>query len=410
MPWNDRLRPAAYTSPGGSRFTFDFEDVSVAVDKKTTAFDFPDAAGTYVQDLGHTGRRYPLRVFFWGDDYDIEAADFEAGLLEVGVGKLEHPVFGVVDVIPFGTITRRDGLKTASNQTAIDVTFWETIGVVYPTASADPASEILQGVGAFNAASAQAFEDGSELTSAADRAVFRYPFVGSVDRVYSGLVASTEGNPGVKKEFDAIYKSITASAGPLLEDPSTLAAQINALVQSPAGAVGDVAGSLSAYYGVIQTFISTAFSQPINREKNQFQSANLIATSLVIGSAVSVVNNEFRTKRGAIEAAESLFEQFDAVVAWRDQNFPAVEEIDTGETYVELQKAVALTAGFLVDLSFSLLQERTITLTRDRSIVDLCAELYGNVDDKLDFLISSNEFTGSEIIEVPAGRTVVYYV
>ena len=40
---------------------------------------------------------------------------------------------------------------------------------------------------------------------------------------------------------------------------------------------------------------------------------------------------------------------------------------------------------------------------------DLDAELYGSVDDRLDFLIESNGLTGSEILELPRGRAIVYY-
>ena len=108
----------------GDRFVFDFENVNLSVDKKTTAFNFPDVDGTYVQDLGHTGLRYPLRVFFWGDNYDDISNAFLNSLLEKGIGKLEHPLYGVKDVVPFGSITRRDDLKTAANQAVFEVTFF----------------------------------------------------------------------------------------------------------------------------------------------------------------------------------------------------------------------------------------------------------------------------------------------
>ena len=91
MSWNDRLKQAAYNSPSGARVVFDYENERKSFDKKTTAFNFPDADGTLIQDMGHTGRRYPMRVFFWGDDYDVLAKVFEAALQERGAGKLEHP-------------------------------------------------------------------------------------------------------------------------------------------------------------------------------------------------------------------------------------------------------------------------------------------------------------------------------
>ena len=55
-------------------------------------------------------------------------------------------------------------------------------------------------------------------------------------------------------------------------------------------------------------------------------------------------------------------------------------------------------------------QERSITLDRARTIIDLCGELYGSVDDNLDFAINSNGLTGSEILELPRGFDFVYYV
>ena len=55
MAWNDRLHEAAYNSPSGVRILFDYENVRKSFDKKTTAFNFPDADGTFIQDLGHSG-------------------------------------------------------------------------------------------------------------------------------------------------------------------------------------------------------------------------------------------------------------------------------------------------------------------------------------------------------------------
>ncbi len=86
-----------------------------------------------------------------------------------------------------------------------------------------------------------------------------------------------------------------------------------------------------------------------------------------------------------------------------------VDIVDTGETYQQLQQSTALSAGFLVELSFTLAQERRIVLGRARTIIDLVAELYGEIDTQLDFFIDTNDLSGDEILELPAGREVVYY-
>ena len=84
--------------------------------------------------------------------------------------------------------------------------------------------------------------------------------------------------------------------------------------------------------------------------------------------------------------------------------------MDTGGSYQQILALVGQTVGFLVAQSFGLAQERRIILDRNRNIVELCAELYNEIDDRLEFFIVSNDFTGSEILEVERGREVVYYV
>lgn len=390
---------------------FDYENVSRSTEKKTTAFDFPDADGTYVQDLGRSGRQYPLRLFFWGPDYDLEADDFESLLLERGTGVLEHPIYGTVDVVPFGSIKRRDDLKTAANQAVLEVTFWETIGLIYPTAQGDPASSVLSAVEAFNASQAEQFGDAVSLETVGDRAAFKGSYQNLLDAAEAGLSSVAAVQDNVRQQFETIDASINAGIDTLIADPLSLAFQTTLLIQAPARALASVSDRLDAYGNLASSIVSgSGTSEGSRREVNRFQARDLYASGAVTGSVLSVVNNQFETKMGAIGAAQTVLEQFDQVAAWRDENYQALEAIDTGEAYQKLQEAVALTAGFLVFISFSLKQERRIVLDRARTIIDLAAELYGEVDGQLDFLIASNSLTGSEILELPKGREIVYYV
>jgi hypothetical protein len=53
--------------------------------------------------------------------------------------------------------------------------------------------------------------------------------------------------------------------------------------------------------------------------------------------------------------------------------------------------------------------QRTITLDRDRQVIELCAELYGSTDYLDDFIIENN-FNINEIELLPMGKRVSYYV
>jgi len=414
MPWNERIREAAYTSPSKKRLVFGYENVAMSVDKKTAAFDFPDANGTFIQDLGHTGRKYALRMFFWGNDYDQEADAFMDALLEAGTGKLDHPIYGVKNVVPFGTIKRRDDLKTAANQAVFDVTFWETIDVVYPTGQTDPASAVLASVNEYNDAAATEFEEVLDIDSATEQATFKNSYTALLDSATTGLRVIADTQENVRKQFNAVKGSINNGIDVLVQDPLTLASQTTIMLQAPARALTSISARLSAY-GDLATLIITgddAVQEPGlgSDNSNAFHTNDLYASTYVTGSIVSVVNNRFETKTDALAAADLILQQFADVAAWRDDNFQSLSEVDTGAAYQQLQEAVALTAGFLVEISFSLKQERSIVLTRPRTIIDLVAELYGSVDDQLDFFIDSNNLTGSEILELPRGKEIVYYV
>ena len=414
MPWNDRLREAAYTSPSGERITFGFEDVSRSFDKKGSAFEFPDADGTYVQQTGNTGRRYPLRIFFWGDEYDTEADAFDAALRESGIGKLEHPKYGTIDVVPFGSVTQRDDLKTASNQAVIELMFWETIDLIYPSVQNDPASEVLTTIDEYNNETAAEFEEITDLDNAVEQSNFKNSYQSLLDSTSNNLQSIADTQEDVQKQFNAINDSINQGIDILISQPLTLAFQTTQLIQAPARALTAIEARLNAYKNLADLIITgdDSIASPGNdsQNSNKFHGDDLYASTYITGSIVSVVNNQFNTKIEALEAAENILQQFDDVVIWRDANFESLQEIDTGGSYQKLQEVVALTAGFLVQISFNLKQERRLTLDRDRTIIDLVAELYGSIDDQLDFFINSNDLSGSEILEIPKGREVVYYI
>ena len=79
--WKDRLREASYTSPSGTKLVFYYENLSRVRTKNTVENTFPDVNGSLIQDLGSSGRRFPIRAIFWGNNCDLEADLFEAMLL-----------------------------------------------------------------------------------------------------------------------------------------------------------------------------------------------------------------------------------------------------------------------------------------------------------------------------------------
>ncbi|MEE9393706.1 MAG: DNA circularization N-terminal domain-containing protein [Planctomycetota bacterium] len=413
MGWQDRLKEPSLTAPSGASIVFLYENVKKSFDRKTRAFEFPDADGTFVQDLGRTGRRLPLRMILSGDDYDIRAKQLDDMLGETGIFVLVHPIYGTFNVVPFGTVSRRDDLKTRGNQAVFDVTFFETNDLLFPTNAQSPGDDVIAAITAFNDVGPAEFEAVLDVDTVIEEASLKDRYESIVAIAKSGLQTIAKSNEKIERTFDTVFDSISLGVDTFIGDPLALAFQTQILMQLPARAGAAIGDRLSAY-GDLLTLLTTdgTVYTPSNDSQpdNDFRNDYLFASNLLIGAITSVVDNEFELKPDAITAADVILAMCDELNAWKDDNLVSLGAVDTGETYQQVIDACSLTAGFLVQISFSLKQERSLVLDRPRSPIDLESELYGTVDTNLDLLINSNELVGDEFFEIPVGRTVVYYV
>lgn len=468
--WEQRLAQAAYTSPSGLRITFDYENIQKTTTKKTTAFDFPDADGVLVQDHGVGRRRFPHRIFFWGPNHDKQAAVFEAALEERGAGKLESPFYGEHLVVPFGDFTRRDDLKRAANQTVFEVTFFQTIGETYPTSEGDAASAIATSLELYGNSSDADFATRISLSSVAEERGIIATIEALTGRVEDGLKKVAAVQDAVNDNFQDLVDTVNNSIDVLIGTPLQLARTTRNMIQAPSRALAGVQARLDGYGNLASDIFSStdAVSDPggpgglgprfdLNpgsgndlQSPNKFHTRDLFAGNFVAGSVQSTLftanikggasslgsvqtvqtnataggvsgESEIKTAPQAIAAAEELLAQFEAWRTWRDLNFQSIagddrayintlNNTDTGGAYGALQRAVAFAAGALIELSFSLLRERSIVLDKARALPELVYELYGDdIDAKLDFFIDSNNLSLEEILEIPKGRKVVWY-
>jgi DNA circularisation protein N-terminus len=413
MPWQDRLLAASYRAPSGNEIEFLFEDLSETFEKHTAAFDFPDADGTYVQDRGRSGRRFPMRIYFEGDDYDLDAAIFSGLLGERGVGSLTHPVYGVFPVVPFGRVARRDALKTAANQAVFEVEFFQTNELLFPVAGQAPGDEVQEALDAFRDVAPVEFEETLDTDTTVEAITLRNRYAALVALVEGGLATVVSVEAEVKNRFNQVATAINDAIDVFVSDPLAVAFQTNILISLPARVTETITARLEAYGNLLDQIISTPPRVPglDSEPNNNFRADDLFAANVVMGSVSAVLVGDFETRVGALEAAETVLDQCAAWSDWRDANLQSLGAIDAGSVYQQVLRGCQIAAGFLVEISFTLKQERSLELEKARTPIDLAAQLYGSVDnDMLDFLINSNGLVGQDILEVPRGREIVYYV
>ncbi len=233
-----------------------------------------------------------------------------------------------------------------------------------------------------------------------------------INQLKETLAASIEYSDNISAEFNALYSEINEDIELLAENPADLSEKLTDLIHIPSRSEINIDSRINGYNSLITEQLGAVVlaEKYANEVKNKFYLNDFIITSLISAQASSVINAEFSTQPDAVLYADIITNNFDDFTAWHDANYVILDIIDTGENYSNLQEVVAYTAGYLIETSFTLKKEATIIIDRNYSIINLCHKLYGDVDEFLDFFISTNNFSGSDLIELKAGMEIVYYV
>lgn len=425
MAWTDRLREAAITFPNGERFLFEYEDVEKEVNKKTNTFTFGDKDGALVQDFGLGAVSFPLTIFFSGSDYDLVADSFEVAAASPGTSLLEHPIYGNRNIV-LESYTRTDRLKTAGNQAQFDLIMTETIIPIAPISATEGKSNIVSGLNDLSEIQQDAFDVQYDAVADIANAKNRITqFVKDFSSAFEGL---TSFNQQISDAFDNNVNFINDNIDELLEDPPALAASMYSMVRIPARSTASVQSRVRGYIETLGLQIIAIEGAGVDLF-NQRTERQLTTTSNLMALAESMIfaEDDLITKADATGLADDLLEQYRLLQEYLDQleRDSLTDDLENryavNDTLTQgIKSIVSATAGNLIQLSFSLKQERIIRTQSKETIITLCQELYGGrVEDpivegiiktRLDFFIETNELTGEELILIPKDREIKYYI
>lgn len=410
MAWQERIRSGKYQAPSGAVIAFEFADVRQEIDKKTTAFTFSNVAGAFVQDKGLGATTFPMRIFISGADYDLQAKQFVALLSEPGAGKLTHPFYGLRTVVPI-QIRQRDDLVTGAGQAIFDVPFIETLTELFPRGLVDRKADSLAAIANFDADSPASFASGLVLETSSETANFK-TFIGTTTDAMNTILGPLAGlNDEVKREFDAAIQGLTTGLDALVDDPIQLAQEINNTIRIPIAATNSLQNAFTTFSRFLSGQQQTTPTTVDSTGANEYISRRLTNYSSQASLVEFTVNEAaYRSRQDAIIGANSLDDELTALVTWDDTERASLDVLNTGKIYQPIQEATALERGRLVAETFDLPLERRFFIDRTRNIVDLAVDLYGNdSDETVNLLIETNGFVGPDLLQIFAGREVVFF-
>jgi prophage DNA circulation protein len=428
---------ASYTSDTGATISsFAYRDVSKSKEKLSTTYEFANTNQTYVQTLGSTMLRLPIEMIFLGDNYIADAEAAFQVLDGSNYGTLRHPAYGEIDVAIVGEIKKEDRILTGIGSSTITVTFYQTIKTAYPATSLDARGNILSKITEANEAAATQASQAINIKDPVDEATWQKDILKSVKSFRKTVddLLNTESiqdltdeiqdtvnlTQSISSEITAIQRSVESNingiaggAVDVVGNLLTIGKQIQIFTQLPARLEVSIVDRANAFIDGLNSLLGLDSKKDLvnNTNTNKFANADLQATATIAGlSEATITNTEFTTQAQAIEYVDVLLEQTEQYITWRESQYTSLEVVDDDfSSYQKTQELVNLTAGYLLELSFTLQQQKTFICDKDYALPVIANKLYGSIDFE-QRIIADNNLQGDELFFVNKGKQIIYYV
>lgn len=442
MAWQDEISGASYTAPSGKKIEFNFESgLSRKTPLKTAENTFPDVDGAEIQSLGLGGKKFPMTAIFSGGDCLTAASEFEDALCERGVGVLEHPIYGKINVVPTGEIERIDDLVSSLNESRVKVTFAETIvDESFPDGEVAAVDDLDAAAAAYEDAAAESFADMIETASIDDQLQLQSVLKAHTDAIFKGIdkiMAKVdkvlETTRKIQKKIQTLKKNIQkmlSSVDKMVAAVTEIATAIIQIARLPSEIAIDAMAKIEGYATIATSILNNVKKDPVGAAaiKNQFAATSAALGGIVAANAFGVAKSALKANRApasgqasggngsaggnngggssgnsggsgaggaggstmarvsgggfasradALQAAEQIAALFENYKNYMDAQTAKNAFVDSGEGYAALLETVVTSVKIIQTYSFSLPTTRIKKLGRDRQTIELLCELYG---------------------------------
>jgi prophage DNA circulation protein len=437
MSYLDRLRPASFTSPSGKVIPFKYLELSREVGKKAVISEILDSDRSIAQDLGLQSPVFSVEALFTGEDYDQSADSFWAALSErykpSKSGKLNHPRWGNIDVIPMSW-SQKEQFVSNAQMAVFNVTFRKSFPDSFPTLA------IISGIGKLEALLLKAGLTPDQIKNIKLQADNVSNFVAKVtmmkDTAMTAVKSVTSVISATTTEINAIVaegKSIERVLMSVVDDPEgnvfLLLASVQNLIRLPENIFSSLKSKVNVYGTMIEDILSsfsTSSGTADDIANNQIMSNLMVATavqSMALATLSEVITDSEKTdvERAEEEAAGT------STVSKPVTRVDCLNAIDANNAVLELyqdslagevdhdvvfyvQATVAAANQQLLSMVYDLKAERRTIVTGESDIITQTYKHYGTCEAAtVAYMASINGLQGDEFLSLSTGREIISY-
>lgn len=405
MTWEERINniPLEIKTGDGKTYfpLFKSTDSEKTKEFNTSSFEFINVYGTLVDRKKPKGGKFPLVFYFEGADNITQADNFENSSDDPRPWEVNHPFYGRIVGQPL-SIARKDNYL---NSTEINIDFWETIEIEYPTRNYSIKDNTREKHNAVYLAATVSYIKNAPFTSA-DISKNKVNIL-----TIAGNAKKLNDNSTYADFQNALNKGLKAIDN-LLADPLAAIESIQKFLDLPSRYEKAVEGRVASYLG---TYERLKYSIDSLIDKKYFESIGASTIASMADAMVNPLFDDYVLIADIEKMYTKLNDTYEDYKKVLDQNKVSVYDIKNNwnpdaTVQQELNDIVVFTLANLYRLTFATKRERVIYTTKKTNAILLVHRYVGldNLDEHLENFISRNNIRLNELFTIQKGRKIVY--
>lgn len=406
MSWINRVQNRIEIRTGdGQVYEPDYLNPEFEQGYNLSEFEFRNVPGTLVIREQPKGRRFRLQIIFQGDLHLEDSERFRQSTFDRRPWIVIHPKYDELLVHPVSL--RFD--NTSENVTTVTGTIVETIEEVFPNTTESPEDEILAKKTALDEVSAESYEQ--EISSTGLRVSDASQIQDNLASVQDKSLELTQSNQEAANIRNTVRLAST-NVNNSIGDVTGFIRDVQAAVNFPFLIEAETQDRINA----LKESLDTLFSGSITRNQKKYYEVNG-ASSISSICTASITNSTYETRSDVDVVISSLVDTFNTFIVNLDslQSETATEPnsyTPSEEVLRGLYDIVNFTVSRLFEIALGSKQELIYVVESDTNPILLAHMIYGldSEDSNLQKLVRNNNIGISELLLIPKGREIKYYV
>jgi prophage DNA circulation protein len=400
MSWKDKINNERLRIVTGEGSVFEplWMNAQRELSFNVSEFEFPDVDGTLVARTTSKGKRYPLNIFFQGEDNIEQTTRFLEAAKDRRAWTLTHPLYGEKIVQPLSIQVNEQSF----NVSQIQINIVETITEDFPKTAQIPEDKIPNDVEATTDLIAEGFAANAELNIQDQN--------GLKDTVNALFTQSTGF---IDNEYFNAFNQAQSAINEATQKPLDAMRATQRVILAPVRFTENVRQRMMLLREQFTTLrLNLGFLTSRGQKFSYFANAGTTLSAMALSTTGTYAN-----RREAVMAIETLRDTWSQYLADLDslQNSDAASQSYFVADFTALNQLSEL-IGYTVSNVLSILsqqrQERIVEVDKDTNVVELCHRYIGlDIEDvNLTEFMELNDIGISELLQIRKGRQIVYFV